>query len=172
MKILLAACSVQNIFIPILLFYDLQAYASDYADHIVLKGIPLTSLERWYHAWYYRGTSWCGMRVLLYIWTFLCKELMADLIKILPRRRLPGRRSGKFLMMREILTENSEFKGVMVGKVKKHLKNLPDIMWKIRRIWRYDRNRYRDKIRSYIMDGARSWTPSSIPFIYKDLSRV
>ena len=43
MKILLVACNAKYIHSN-LAVYDLQAYASDYADHIVLKAVSYTHL--------------------------------------------------------------------------------------------------------------------------------
>lgn len=171
MKILLVACNAKYIHSN-LAVYDLQAYASDYADHIVLKEYTINQQK---------DDIMCDIYlehpdvvcVSCYIWNLsFVKELMADLIKILPGADFWAGGPEVSYDAEKFLTENSEFKGVMVGegeetfkelaghyveKNPQNLKNMTGICYRdgdqiIHNGWRQ------------IMD------LSSIPFIYKDLS--
>ena len=127
MKILLAACNAKYIHSN-LAVYDLQAYASDYADHIVLKEYTINQQKDDIMRDIYLEHP-DVVCVSCYIWNLsFVKELMADLIKILP---------GAYFWAGgpEVSYDAENLKVLWSGKVKKHLKNLPDIMWKkIRRI--------------------------------------
>ena len=171
MKILLVACNAKYIHSN-LAVYDLQAYASDYADHIVLKEYTINQQKDDIMRDIYLEhpdvvcVSW-------YLWNLsFVKELMADLIKILPGADFWAGGPEVSYDAEKFLTENSEFKGVMVGegeetfkelaghyveKNPQNLKNMTGICYRdgdqiIHNGWRQ------------IMD------LSSIPFIYKDLS--
>ena len=171
MKILLAACNAKYIHSN-LAVYDLQAYASDYADHIVLKEYTINQQKDDIMRDIYLEHP-DVVCVSCYIWNLsFVKELMADLIKILPGADFWAGGPEVSYDAEKFLTENSEFKGVMVGEgeetfkelaghyVKKNpqnLKNMTGICYRdgdqiIHNGWRQ------------IMD------LSSIPFIYKDLS--
>ena len=123
MKILLVACNAKYIHSN-LAVYDLQAYASDYADHIVLKEYTINQQKDDIMRDIYLEHP-DVVCVSCYIWNLsFVKELMADLIKILPGVDFWA--GGPEVSYDAVLWS---------GKVKKHLKNLPDIMWKkIRRI--------------------------------------
>ena len=171
MKILLAACNAKYIHSN-LAVYDLQAYASEYADHIVLKEYTINQLKDDIMRDIYleHPDIVC---VSCYIWNLsFVKELMADLTKILPDVDFWAGGPEVSYDAEKFLTENQEFKGVMVGegeetfkelagyyveKNPQNLKNMTGICYRdgdqiIHNGWRQ------------IMDLSR------IPFIYKDLS--
>ena len=171
MKILLAACNAKYIHSN-LAVYDLQAYASEYADHIVLKEYTINQLKDDIMRDIYLEHP-DVVCVSCYIWNLsFVKELMADLIKILPGADFWAGGPEVSYDAEKFLTENSEFKGVMVGegeetfkelaghyveKNPQNLKNMTGICYRdgdqiIHNGWRQ------------IMDLSR------IPFIYKDLS--
>ena len=171
MKILLVACNAKYIHSN-LAVYDLQAYASDYADHIVLKEYTINQQKDDIMRDIYLEHP-DVVCVSCYIWNLsFVKELMADLIKILPGADFWAGGPEVSYDAEKFLTENPEFKGVMVGEgeetfrelagyyVEKNpqdLKNMTGICYRdgdqiIHNGWRQ------------IMD------LSSIPFIYKDLS--
>ena len=171
MKILLVACNAKYIHSN-LAVYDLQAYASDYADHIVLKEYTINQQKDDIMRDIYLEHP-DVVCVSCYIWNLsFVKELMADLIKILPGADFWAGGPEVSYDAEKFLTENSEFKGVMVGegeetfkelaghyveKNPQNLKNMTGICYRdgdqiIHNGWRQ------------IMD------LSSIPFIYKDLS--
>ena len=171
MKILLVACNAKYIHSN-LAVYDLQAYASDYADHIVLKEYTINQQKDDIMRDIYLEHP-DVVCVSCYIWNLsFVKELMADLIKILPGADFWAGGPEVSYDAEKYLTENSEFKGVMVGegeetfkelaghyveKNPQNLKNMTGICYRdgdqiIHNGWRQ------------IMD------LSSIPFIYKDLS--
>ena len=171
MKILLVACNAKYIHSN-LAVYDLQAYASDYADHIVLKEYTINQQKDDIMRDIYLEHP-DVVCVSCYIWNLsFVKELMADLIKILPGADFCAGGPEVSYDAEKFLTENSEFKGVMVGegeetfkelagyyveKNPQNLKNMTGICYRdgdqiIHNGWRQ------------IMD------LSSIPFIYKDLS--
>ena len=171
MKILLVACNAKYIHSN-LAVYDLQAYASDYADHIVLKEYTINQqkddIMRDIYLEYPDVVC-----VSCYIWNLsFVKELMADLIKILPGADFWAGGPEVSYDAEKFLTENSEFKGVMVGEgeetfkelagyyVEKNPQNLKDMTGIC----------YRDG-EQIIHNGWRQIMDlSSIPFIYKDLS--
>ena len=171
MKILLVACNAKYIHSN-LAVYDLQAYASDFADHIVLKEYTINQQKDDIMRDIYLEHP-DVVCVSCYIWNLsFVKELMADLIKILPGADFWAGGPEVSYDAEKFLTENSEFKGVMVGegeetfkelaghyveKNPQNLKNMTGICYRdgdqiIHNGWRQ------------IMD------LSSIPFIYKDLS--
>ena len=171
MKILLVACNAKYIHSN-LAVYDLHAYASDYADHIVLKEYTINQQKDDIMRDIYLEHP-DVVCVSCYIWNLsFVKELMADLIKILPGADFWAGGPEVSYDAEKFLTENSEFKGVMVGegeetfkelaghyveKNPQNLKNMTGICYRdgdqiIHNGWRQ------------IMD------LSSIPFIYKDLS--
>ena len=171
MKILLVACNAKYIHSN-LAVYDLQAYASDYADHIVLKEYTIKQQKDDIMRDIYLEHP-DVVCVSCYIWNLsFVKELMAELIKILPGADFWAGGPEVSYDAEKFLTENSEFKGVMVGegeetfkelaghyveKNPQNLKNMTGICYRdgdqiIHNGWRQ------------IMD------LSSIPFIYKDLS--
>ena len=171
MKILLAACNAKYIHSN-LAVYDLQAYASDYADHIVLKEYTINPQKDDIMRDIYLEHP-DVVCVSCYIWNLsFVKELMADLIKILPGADFWAGGPEVSYDAEKFLTENSEFKGVMVGEGEETFKELagyyveknPQDLKNMTGICYRDgdqiiHNRWRQ-----IMD------LSSIPFIYKDLS--
>ena len=171
MKILLVACNAKYIHSN-LAVYDLQAYASDYADHIVLKEYtinqPKDDIMR--DIYLEHPDVVC---VSCYIWNLsFVKELMADLIKILPGADFWAGGPEVSYDAEKFLTENSEFKGVMVGEgeetfkelagyyVEKNPQNLKDMTGIC----------YRDGDQIIHNGWRQIMDLSSIPFIYKDLS--
>lgn len=171
MKILLVACNAKYIHSN-LAVYDLQAYASDYADHIVLKEYTINQQKDDIMRDIYleHPNVVC---VSCYIWNLsFVKELMADLIKILPGADFWVGGPEVSYDAEKFLTENSEFKGVMVGEgeetfkelagyyVEKNPQNLKDMTGIC----------YRDKDQIIHNGWRQIMDLSSIPFIYKDLS--
>lgn len=171
MKILLAACNAKYIHSN-LAVYDLQAYASDYADHIVLKEYTINQQK---------DDIMCDIYlehpdvvcVSCYIWNLsFVKELMADLIKILPGADFWAGGPEVSYDAEKFLTENSEFKGVMVGEGEETFKELagyyveknPQDLKDMTGICYRDGDQIIHNGWRQIMD------LSSIPFIYKDLS--
>ena len=112
------------------------------------------------------------MCVLLYLEPFFCKRMMADLIKILPGADFWAGGPEVSYDAEKFLTENSEFKGVMVGEgeetfkelagyyVEKNPQNLKDMTGIC----------YRDGDQIIHNGWRQIMDLSSIPFIYKDLS--
>lgn len=171
MKILLVACNAKYIHSN-LAVYDLQAYASDYADHIVLKEYTINQQKDDIMRDIYLEHP-DVVCVSCYIWNLsFVKELMADLIKILPGADFWAGGPEVSYDAEKFLTENSEFKGVMVGEgeetfkelagyyVEKNPQNLKD-MTEIC---------YRDGDQIIHNGWRQIMDLSSIPFIYKDLS--
>lgn len=171
MKILLAACNAKYIHSN-LAVYDLQAYASDYADHIVLKEYTINQQKDDIMRDIYLEHP-DVVCVSCYIWNIsFVKELMADLIKILPGADFWAGGPEVSYDAEKFLTENSEFKGVMVGEgeetfkelagyyVEKNPQNLKDMTGIC----------YRDGDRIIHNGWRQIMDLSSIPFIYKDLS--
>lgn len=171
MKILLVACNAKYIHSN-LAVYDLQAYASDYADHIVLKEYTINQqkddIMRDIYLEYPDVVC-----VSCYIWNLsFVKELMADLIKILPGADFWAGGPEVSYDAEKFLTENSEFKGVMVGEGEETFKELagyyveknPQDLKNMTGICYRDGDQIIHNGWRQIMD------LSSIPFIYKDLS--
>lgn len=171
MKILLAACNAKYIHSN-LAVYDLQAYASDYADHIVLKEYTINQQKDDIMRDIYLEHP-DVVCVSCYIWNLsFVKELMADLIKILPGADFWAGGPEVSYDAEKFLTENSEFKGVMVGEGEETFKELagyyveknPQDLKDMTGICYRDGNQIIHNGWRQIMD------LSSIPFIYKDLS--
>lgn len=171
MKILLAACNAKYIHSN-LAVYDLQAYAFDYADHIVLKEYTINQQKDDIMRDIYLEHP-DVVCVSCYIWNIsFVKELMADLIKILPGADFWAGGPEVSYDAEKFLTENSEFKGVMVGEgeetfkelvgyyVEKNPQNLKDMTGIC----------YKDGDRIIHNGWRQIMDLSSIPFIYKDLS--
>lgn len=171
MKILLAACNAKYIHSN-LAVYDLQAYASDYADHIVLKEYTINQQKDDIMRDIYLEHP-DVVCVSCYIWNLsFVKELMADLIKILPGADFWAGGPEVSYDAEKFLTENSEFKGVMVGEGEETFKELagyyveknPQDLKNMTGIC------YRDKDQIIHNGWRQIMDLSSIPFIYKDLS--
>ena len=171
MKILLAACNAKYIHSN-LAVYDLQAYASDYADHIVLKEYTINQQKDDIMRDIYLEHP-DVVCVSCYIWNLsFVKELMADLIKILPGADFWAGGPEVSYDAEKFLTENSEFKGVMVGEGEETFKELaghyveknPQNLKNMTGIC------YRDKDQIIHNGWRQIMDLSSIPFIYKDLS--
>ncbi len=171
MKILLVACNAKYIHSN-LAVYDLQAYASDYADHIVLKEYTINQQKDDIMRDIYLEHP-DVVCVSCYIWNLsFVKELMADLIKILPGADFWAGGPEVSYDAEKFLAENSEFKGVMVGEgeetfkelagyyVEKNPQNLKDMTGIC----------YRDGDQIIHNGWRQIMDLSSIPFIYKDLS--
>lgn len=171
MKILLVACNAKYIHSN-LAVYDLQAYASDYADHIVLKEYTINQQKDDIMRDIYLEHPEV-VCVSCYIWNLsFVKELMADLIKILPGVDFWAGGPEVSYDAEKFLTENSEFKGVMVGEGEETFKELagyyveknPQDLKDMTGIC------YRDKDQIIHNGWRQIMDLSSIPFIYKDLS--
>ena len=171
MKILLVACNAKYIHSN-LAVYDLQAYASDYADHIVLKEYTINQQKDDIMRDIYMEHP-DVVCVSCYIWNLsFVKELMADLIKILPGADFWAGGPEVSYDAEKFLTENSEFKGVMVGEGEETFKELagyyveknPQDLKDMTGICYRDGDQIIHNGWRQIMD------LSSIPFIYKDLS--
>lgn len=171
MKILLVACNAKYIHSN-LAVYDLQAYASDYADHIVLKEYTINQQKDDIMRDIYLEHP-DVVCVSCYIWNLsFVKELMADLTKILPDADFWAGGPEVSYDAEKFLTENPEFKGVMVGEgeetfrelagyyVEKDPQNLKDMTGVC----------YRDGDQIIHNGWRQIMDLSSIPFIYKDLS--
>ena len=171
MKILLAACNAKYIHSN-LAVYDLQAYAAKYADHIILKEYTINQQKDDIMRDIYLEHP-DVVCVSCYIWNLsFVKELMADLIKILPGADFWAGGPEVSYDAEKFLTENSEFKGVMVGEgeetfkelagyyVEKNPQNLKDMTGIC----------YRDGDQIIHNGWRQIMDLSSIPFIYKDLS--
>ena len=171
MKILLVACNAKYIHSN-LAVYDLQAYASDYADHIVLKEYTINQQKDDIMRDIYLEHP-DVVCVSCYIWNLsFVKELMADLIKILPGADFWAGGPEVSYDAEKFLIENSEFKGVMVGEGEETFKELagyyveknPQDLKDMTGICYRDGDQIIHNGWRQIMD------LSSIPFIYKDLS--
>ena len=171
MKILLAACNAKYIHSN-LAVYDLQAYASEYADHIILKEYTINQQKDDIMRDIYLEHP-DVVCVSCYIWNLsFVKELMADLIKILPGVDFWAGGPEVSYDAEKFLTENPEFKGVMVGEgeetfrelagyyVEKNPQNLKDMTGVC----------YRDGDQIIHNGWRQIMDLSKIPFIYKDLS--
>ena len=171
MKILLAACNAKYIHSN-LAVYDLQAYASEYADHIILKEYTINQQKDDIMRDIYLEHP-DVVCVSCYIWNVsFVKELMADLTKILPDADFWAGGPEVSYDAEKFLTENPEFKGVMVGEgeetfrelagyyVEKDPQNLKDMTGVC----------YRDGDQIIHNGWRQIMDLSKIPFIYKDLS--
>ena len=171
MKILLAACNAKYIHSN-LAVYDLQAYASEYTDHIILKEYTINQQKDDIMRDIYLEHP-DVVCVSCYIWNIsFVKELMADLTKILPDADFWAGGPEVSYDAEKFLSENPEFTGVMVGEGEEtfqelsgyYVKKNPEKLENITGIC------YRDG-EKIIHNGWRQIMDlSSIPFIYKDLS--
>lgn len=171
MKILLAACNAKYIHSN-LAVYDLQAYASEYTDHIILKEYTINQQKDDIMRDIYLEHP-DVVCVSCYIWNIsFVKELMADLAKILPDADFWAGGPEVSYDAEKFLSENPEFTGVMVGEGEEtfqelsgyYVKKNPEKLENIIGIC------YRDG-EKIIHNGWRQIMDlSSIPFIYKDLS--
>ena len=171
MKILLAACNAKYIHSN-LAVYDLQAYASDYADHIVLKEYTINQQKDDIMRDIYLEHPEV-VCVSCYIWNLsFVKELMADLTKILPDVDFWAGGPEVSYDAEKFLTENQEFKGVMVGEGEETFKELAG--YYIEKNPQNLKNMtgicYRDGDQIIHNGWRQIMDLSSIPFIYKDLS--
>ena len=171
MKILLAACNAKYIHSN-LAVYDLQADASEYTDHIILKEYTINQQKDDIMRDIYLEHP-DVVCVSCYIWNIsFVKELMADLAKILPDADFWAGGPEVSYDAEKFLSENPEFTGVMVGEGEEtfqelsgyYVKKNPEKLENITGIC------YRDG-EKIIHNGWRQIMDlSSIPFIYKDLS--
>ena len=171
MKILLAACNAKYIHSN-LAVYDLQAYASEYTDHVILKEYTINQQKDDIMRDIYLEHP-DVVCVSCYIWNIsFVKELMADLAKILPDADFWAGGPEVSYDAEKFLSENPEFTGVMVGEGEEtfqelsgyYVKKNPEKLENITGIC------YRDG-EKIIHNGWRQIMDlSSIPFIYKDLS--
>ena len=171
MKILLAACNAKYIHSN-LAVYDLQAYASEYTDHIILKEYTINQQKDDIMRDIYLEHP-DVVCVSCYIWNIsFVKELMSDLAKILPDVDFWAGGPEVSYDAEKFLSENPEFTGVMVGEGEEtfqelsgyYVKKNPEKLENITGIC------YRDG-EKIIHNGWRQIMDlSSIPFIYKDLS--
>ena len=171
MKILLAACNAKYIHSN-LAVYDLQAYASEYADHIILKEYTINQQKDDIMRDIYLEHP-DVVCVSCYIWNLsFVKELMADLTKILPDADFWAGGPEVSYDAEKFLTENPEFKGVMVGEGEETFRELAGYYVE------KDPQNLKDMIGVCYRDGDQiihnGWRQimdlSKIPFIYKDLS--
>ena len=171
MKFLLAALNAKYIHSN-LAVYDLQAYAAKYADHIILKEYTINQQKDDIMRDIYLEHP-DVVCVSCYIWNLsFVKELMADLIKILPGADFWAGGPEVSYDAEKFLAENPEFTGVMVGEgeetfkelagyyVEKNPQNLKDMTGIC----------YRDGDQIIHNGWRQIMDLSSIPFIYKDLS--
>lgn len=171
MKILLVACNAKYIHSN-LAVYDLQAYASDYADHIVLKEYTINQQKDDIMRDIYLEHP-DVVCVSCYIWNLsFVKELMADLIKILPGADFWAGGPEVSYDAEKFLAENSEFKGVMVGEGEETFKELAGyyVEKKPQNLKDMTGICYRDGDQIIHNGWRQIMDLSSIPFIYKDLS--
>ena len=171
MKILLAACNAKYIHSN-LAVYDLQAYASDYADHIVLKEYTINQQKDDIMRDIYLEHP-DVVCVSCYIWNIsFVKELMADLTKILPDADFWAGGPEVSYDAEKFLAENPEFTGVMVGEGEEtflelsghYIEQSPADLKDITGVC------YRDGEKIVHNGWRQIMDLSSIPFIYKDLA--
>ena len=171
MKILLVACNAKYIHSN-LAVYDLQAYASDYADHIVLKEYTINQQKDDIMRDIYLEHP-DVVCVSCYIWNLsFVKELMADLIKILPGADFWAGGPEVSYDAEKFLAENPEFTGVMVGEGEEtflelsghYIEQSPADLKDITGVC------YRDGEKIVHNGWRQIMDLSSIPFIYKDLA--
>ena len=171
MKILLAACNAKYIHSN-LAVYDLQAYASDYADHIVLKEYTINQQKDDIMRDIYLEHP-DVVCVSCYIWNLsFVKELMADLTKILPDADFWAGGPEVSYDAEKFLAENPEFTGVMVGEGEEtflelsghYIEQSPADLKDITGVC------YRDGEKIVHNGWRQIMDLSSIPFIYKDLA--
>ena len=171
MKILLAACNAKYIHSN-LAVYDLQAYAAKYADHIILKEYTINQQKDDIMRDIYLEHP-DVVCVSCYIWNIsFVKELMADLIKILPGADFWAGGPEVSYDAEKFLAENPEFTGVMVGEGEEtflelsghYIEQSPADLKDITGVC------YRDGEKIVHNGWRQIMDLSSIPFIYKDLA--
>ena len=171
MKILLAACNAKYIHSN-LAVYDLQAYAAKYADHIILKEYTINQQKDDIMRDIYLEHP-DVVCVSCYIWNIsFVKELMADLIKILPGADFWAGGPEVSYDAEKFLAENPEFTGVMVGEGEEtflelsghYIEQSPADLKDITGVC------YRDGEKIVHNGWRQIMGLSSIPFIYKDLA--
>ena len=171
MKILLAACNAKYIHSN-LAVYDLQAYAAKYANHIILKEYTINQQKDDIMRDIYLEHP-DVVCVSCYIWNIsFVKELMADLMKILPDADFWAGGPEVSYDAEKFLADNPEFTGVMVGEGEEtflelsghYIEQSPADLKGITGVC------YRDG-EKIVHNGWRQIIDlSSIPFIYKDLA--
>ena len=171
MKILLAACNAKYIHSN-LAVYDLKAYSSDYDEHVILREYTINQPKDEILKDIYSS----GADVVFfscYIWnTFFVRELIRDLVKILPKTAFWAGGPEVSYDAEKFLTEMPEMTGVMVGEGEKTFHDLlefyidgKDSLEEISGI----AYRTGDKI---IHNGWRELMDlSAIPFVYEHLEK-
>ena len=171
MKILLAACNAKYIHSN-LAVYDLQAYASEYTDHIILKEYTINQQKDDIMRDIYLEHP-DVVCVSCYIWNIsFVKELMADLAKILPDADFWAGGPEVSYDAEKFLAENPEFTGVMVGEGEEtflelsghYIEQSPADLKDITGVC------YRDGEKIVHNGWRQIMDLSSIPFVYKDLA--
>lgn len=171
MKILLAACNAKYIHSN-LAVYDLQAYAAKYANHIILKEYTINQQKDDIMRDIYLEHP-DVVCVSCYIWNIsFVKELMADLMKILPDADFWAGGPEVSYDAEKFLAENPEFTGVMVGEGEEtflelsghYIEQSPADLKDITGVC------YRDGEKIVHNGWRQIMDLSSIPFIYKDLA--
>ena len=171
MKILLAACNAKYIHSN-LAVYDLKAYSSDYDEHVILREYTINQPKDEILKDIYSS----GADVVCfscYIWNIsFVRELIRDLVKILPRTAFWAGGPEVSYDAEKFLTEMPEMTGVMVGEGEKTFHDLlefyidgKDSLEEISGI----AYRTGDKI---IHNGWRELMDlSAIPFVYEHLEK-
>ena len=171
MKILLAACNAKYIHSN-LAVYDLKAYSSDYDEHVILREYTINQPKDEILKDIYSS----GADVVCfscYIWNIsFVRELIRDLVKILPKTAFWAGGSEVSYDAEKFLTEMPEMTGVMVGEGEKTFHDLlefyidgKDSLEEISGI----AYRTGDKI---IHNGWRELMDlSAIPFVYEHLEK-
>ena len=171
MKILLAACNAKYIHSN-LAVYDLKAYSSDYDEHVILREYTINQPKDEILKDIYSS----GADVVCfscYIWNIsFVRELIRDLVKILPKTALWAGGPEVSYDAEKFLTEMPEMTGVMVGEGEKTFHDLlefyidgKDSLEEISGI----AYRTGDKI---IHNGWRELMDlSAIPFVYEHLEK-
>ena len=171
MKIVLAAINAKYIHAN-LAIYSLRAFSDEYKEQIQIKEYTINQQKDDIMRDIYLEHP-DVVCVSCYIWNLsFVKELMADLIKILPGADFWAGGPEVSYDAEKFLTENSEFKGVMVGEGEETFKELagyyveknPQDLKDMTGICYRDGDQIIHNGWRQIMD------LSSIPFIYKDLS--
>lgn len=171
MKILLAACNAKYIHSN-LAVYDLKAYSSDYDEYVILREYTINQPKDEILKDIYSS----GADVVCfscYIWNIsFVRELIRDLVKILPKTAFWAGGSEVSYDAEKFLTEMPEMTGVMVGEGEKTFHDLlefyidgKDSLEEISGI----AYRTGDKI---IHNGWRELMDlSAIPFVYEHLEK-
>ena len=171
MKILLAACNAKYIHSN-LAVYDLKAYSSDYDEHVILREYTINQPKDEILKDIYSS----GADVVCfscYIWnTSFVRELIRDLVKILPKTAFWAGGPEVSYDAEKFLTEMPEMTGVIVGEGEKTFHDLlefyidgKDSLEEISGI----AYRTGDKI---IHNGWRELMDlSAIPFVYEHLEK-